>query len=330
MIYRIILQLTLFSSLILAKKDTSPAAKSLLNAKVCLKKEKPLGFHSYDRDVIKQQQHGLISSHSNHDQLEDFDFETFVVYHVEKVKICFEHGNLSGLQFFLDNYLGRDMLYGEVRLRPLGRVNYKQQPCDEIQVPEGDYISGIAVAGENKMLNYIRVELSDGSEYEFGKKQLFTSYSEDFVSFDSKTRLVGVYGLYGFDIEGQEKGIGNLGMYIHQIGFYSNQCDFEIEEARNLGLFVFAVIFLTVMIMGICCIGCYFCIIQRGVLCPCIFKKKKGRSLEEAKREIGQEQQHQIQSNQDETQFSQGMQLELSVQKNEEPNTESKLSIQER
>ena len=60
------------------------------------------------------------------------------------------------------------MLYGEVRLNPIGRIYEEKYPCEEIQVPEGDYISGIAVAGENKMLNYIRVELSDGSEYEFG------------------------------------------------------------------------------------------------------------------------------------------------------------------
>ena len=98
------------------------------------------------------------------------------MYHVEKVKICFENDYLSGVQFFLDNYLCEDLLYGEIKLNPLGRVHEEQNQCNEIFVPEGEFISGIAVAGENEMLNYIRVELSNRSEFEFGAKQEFTSF----------------------------------------------------------------------------------------------------------------------------------------------------------
>lgn len=48
------------------------------------------------------------------------------------------------------------------------------------------------------MLNYMRLELSNGEDFEFGTEQEFTSFSEDFVSFESDTRLVGIYGYYGF------------------------------------------------------------------------------------------------------------------------------------
>ena len=61
-----------------------------------------------------QKEHRLVSMRDNYKQLEKMDFATFVVYHVEKVRICFENDYLSGVQFILDNYLGPDLLYGEL------------------------------------------------------------------------------------------------------------------------------------------------------------------------------------------------------------------------